>query len=266
MDHSSDHAPRSLRSTRARSTDRREAMTLQPPPTDELTAAVHDDTLPLPARLEAARTILRLLDEAKRSIGTTVSEMVQTQQLDSDMIATLYWEYEDLVPSTMLGQYHLIREIVVERCPWTYPCPDCGRDMPITSRTKLRELQSAMNQPKKQWLLGTFRCSACDQARSVAREEEYRRDAEQYQRRLRELRTMPYKDYLLTPEWQERRRARLKAARYRCQVCNTKNERLNVHHRTYERRGAEYARDLIVLCEGCHYLFHRNGSLAPHGD
>ncbi|HEU5108042.1 MAG TPA: hypothetical protein VFT95_05745, partial [Micromonosporaceae bacterium] len=87
-----------------------------------------------------------------------------------------------------------------------------------------------------------------------------------YRARVEQLRCMPYREYLLTPEWQERRKARLKAARYRCQVCNAQNRRLNVHHRTYERRGEEYARDLIVLCEECHHLFHRNGSLAPHGD
>lgn len=238
----------------------------RPPTTDELTGTVHNDTLPLPARLEAARAILRLLDEAKRSIGETVTEMVQSRPLDDDVVATLYWEYEDLIPTSMLGQYHELRDILISRCPWTYPCPSCGIDMPVTSRTKLRELQSAMNNPSRSWLLYSFHCDPCTIARNASRQEEYREQAERYQRRLRELRTMPYREYLQTPEWQERRKARLKAARYRCQVCNTKDQRLNVHHRTYERRGEEYARDLIVLCEPCHHTFHRNGSLASHGD
>jgi chromosomal replication initiation ATPase DnaA len=73
--------------------------------------------------------------------------------------------------------------------------------------------------------------------------------------RITELRTMPYDQYLLTPEWQERRKQALLRAQYRCQVCNS-TERLHVHHRTYERRGAEEAGDLTVLCRDCHELYH----------
>ena len=90
-----------------------------------------------------------------------------------------------------------------------------------------------------------------------ARQDEYRDQAERYRQRLRELRTMPYKEYLQTPEWQERRKARLKAARYRCQVCNTIDQRLNVHHRTYgrplgaaeeiRRRGVEAPGAMVTL-------------------
>jgi hypothetical protein len=73
--------------------------------------------------------------------------------------------------------------------------------------------------------------------------------------RLEELRTMPYNQYLLTPEWKQRRRAALFRASYRCQICNS-NERLHVHHRTYERLGAEAASDIIVLCCHCHQQYH----------
>jgi hypothetical protein len=69
------------------------------------------------------------------------------------------------------------------------------------------------------------------------------------------LAAMPYADYLLTPEWQERRQAALDRAGRRCQVCNTPR-RLHVHHRTYERRGRELPGDLTVLCDRCHALFH----------
>lgn len=76
------------------------------------------------------------------------------------------------------------------------------------------------------------------------------------------LETMPYPLYLQTQEWQERRAAHLKAAYYRCQVCNAGNAELNVHHRTYARRGREWFKDLLVLCRACHTLFHREGRLA----
>ena len=79
--------------------------------------------------------------------------------------------------------------------------------------------------------------------------------------RVAELAAMPYPDYLLTPEWQERRGVMLKLAGYRCRVCNA-DKLLHVHHRTYERRGNELPGDLIVLCDGCHKLFHDNRKLA----
>ena len=79
--------------------------------------------------------------------------------------------------------------------------------------------------------------------------------------RERELAAMPYREYLETPEWQARRKAALKQAGYRCQVCNRSRE-LHVHHRTYERRGAELPGDLTVLCDECHALYHGKGLVA----
>lgn len=71
---------------------------------------------------------------------------------------------------------------------------------------------------------------------------------------------MPYADYLLTEHWQKMRLEALERASHRCQVCNSSTT-LNVHHRTYERRGNELTEDLIVLCQSCHQLFHDNGKL-----
>lgn len=67
--------------------------------------------------------------------------------------------------------------------------------------------------------------------------------------------TMPYRDYLRTSEWTARRTAALRRAGYRCQVCN-RRDRLDVHHRTYERRGREAPEDLLVLCRDCHDRYH----------
>ena len=75
------------------------------------------------------------------------------------------------------------------------------------------------------------------------------------EKRLAELRAMPYEEYLQTPEWGERRDFMLQQAGNRCQVCNSPED-LNVHHRTYERRGNEEHGDLTVLCQSCHAWFH----------
>lgn len=75
------------------------------------------------------------------------------------------------------------------------------------------------------------------------------------------LHTMPYLEYLQTPEWEEKRKAALARAGYHCQVCNAGNTPLHVHHRTYIRRGYELDQDLITLCADCHQLFHQNGKM-----
>lgn len=78
------------------------------------------------------------------------------------------------------------------------------------------------------------------------------------------LRAMPYAEYLKTDHWHFTRQAALSRAHNRCQVCNTPSSEvaLEVHHRTYEHRGQERPEDLIVLCDGCHSLFHERRGLA----
>lgn len=78
--------------------------------------------------------------------------------------------------------------------------------------------------------------------------------------RLKQLQTMPYAEYLQTPEWAKKRGKALRFAGYKCQLCNSK-ENLNVHHRTYERRGHELMGDLTVLCNDCHTTFTYNREL-----
>lgn len=91
-----------------------------------------------------------------------------------------------------------------------------------------------------------------------------RAETRRREERRRELQRMPYAEYLRTPEWKATRDNAVKRARGCCQTCSSA-DRLNVHHRTYIRRGHEYASDLIVLCEPCHRIFHENGRLAEGG-
>ena len=69
-----------------------------------------------------------------------------------------------------------------------------------------------------------------------------------------------YQLYLRTKHWQQVRAAALLRYDNRCAVCNSPDQP-DVHHRTYERRGCERPEDVIVLCRGCHDLFHKNGKL-----
>lgn len=70
-----------------------------------------------------------------------------------------------------------------------------------------------------------------------------------------ELLQMPYWRYLRSKHWDIVRRRSLAIAENRCFYCGTK-EHLDVHHRTYRRRGCELDEDLVVLCRTCHGFEH----------
>lgn len=74
--------------------------------------------------------------------------------------------------------------------------------------------------------------------------------------RVAELRAMPYKTFLRTPEWRETRNAALVRYGHACALDARHTEHLHVHHRDYARRGEERLQDVIVLCQGCHDVFH----------
>lgn len=91
------------------------------------------------------------------------------------------------------------------------------------------------------------------------RSERTRLESENQERRrelgVLALRKMPYQDYLKTTHWQDVRESALEMADFRCQLCNAQSL-LHVHHRTYERRGAEEPGDVTALCADCHQHFH----------
>lgn len=70
------------------------------------------------------------------------------------------------------------------------------------------------------------------------------------------IRGLKYTDYLESGEWYDMRTIAHALAAGRCQVCNG-DKQLEVHHRTYERRGFELPSDLTVLCRRCHGGHHR---------
>lgn len=136
-------------------------------------------------------------------------------------------------------------------------CDRCGDPVIFMSRTALVDAQRRFRSNAPMWAEG-FRvvCDSCRTAISQHRQAEWDARYQRHRARITELRSMPYQEYLLTSEWQERRAKQLKSAGYRCQLCNARNKRLDVHHRTYARRGEEYYKDLIVLCGTCHKIFH----------
>ena len=60
--------------------------------------------------------------------------------------------------------------------------------------------------------------------------------------------------------WRKTRKAALKRAGYRCQICGNR-EPLSVHHNNYESVGRERAKDVIAICESCHKVHHKSMEL-----
>ena len=186
-----------------------------------------------------------------------ITAMVERATLTDAEIAEIYWRFET-VPVAALGTVGEVQAIAREHPYWSWRCVSCGDEVFITSRTEKKRRDTSKDHMPFYWM-----CSSCQDNARAESLEAGRTAAIEDERRPHELRTMPYKQYLQTPEWQERRKAALRRAGYACQVCN-RGRTLHVHHRTYERRGVELARDLIVLCDECHALYHGKGLLAPH--
>ena len=74
---------------------------------------------------------------------------------------------------------------------------------------------------------------------------------------------MPYRDYLQTDHWQAMRRRALLRAGGHCQRCYADDQRLDVHHLTYDRLGCEREFGLMVLCATCHEREHSPSGSKP---
>lgn len=76
---------------------------------------------------------------------------------------------------------------------------------------------------------------------------------------------MDYEAYLRSPEWDRRRRDAIARAKGSCRGCKTRRRSLEVHHISYERLGAEWPQDLVVLCTDCHakvHVIHKQGEIS----
>lgn len=207
------------------------------------------------------------LEDQKRQLSAYIQELpaviaTQLHTADERIEASryLYWHVPEMhvkaIAHDLLAvKTHMASELIGPAAS-TLKCENCCKPIEVTSRADLQRLQQSYKQRARY----QFLCSYCTEAR----QEQWAQESQHLYRtqvnRLDELQSMPYREYLQTPEWQERRKRHLRSANYRCQVCNS-SQPLDVHHRTYERRGHERPQDLIALCRSCHQLFHDQGRL-----
>lgn len=229
------------------------------PAMDELEAVLRD----IQDMEEAIRELKERLYEIPAQMATQITDEEERQ----NAAAYLYWKVPDVptqaIRQSLLGTDEKRFRKIVGKAKGEIICDRCGKPVAFRSRTHMKEVINAVKKGRSRYAEGyTVLCDPCWQEVQAERTIRYRQDEAAYRARLQELKTMPYAEYLKTPEWQQRRKQHLRSAGYRCQVCNASDVPLNVHHRTYERRGEERYKDLIALCQDCHELFHREGRLA----
>lgn len=188
--------------------------------------------------------------------------------------STLYWETDiptaEIIDAYAPGLHPNQITTIAGQAYSPFVCETCDGPVVVGSRSAAQSLFSDERKAAKDAARGwkhhwhRVTCKQCHLAEQERRAAPYREEMRRREERSRELRTMPYRDYLQTPEWAATRSVALRRARYRCQAC-AEGGNLHVHHRTYVRRGAEYASDLIVLCADCHRVFHERRSLADGG-
>ena len=66
-----------------------------------------------------------------------------------------------------------------------------------------------------------------------------------------------YQEYIRSAEWKRRAKQAIEHYGGKCAICGSK-DRLEVHHKTYQRLGRERMKDLEVLCSGCHGIEHED--------
>lgn len=68
--------------------------------------------------------------------------------------------------------------------------------------------------------------------------------------------TTQYQSYLMSDNWQRKRRERLEIDGHKCVMCGSRS-RLQVHHVNYRHLGYEDPMsDLCTVCKSCHKKLH----------
>lgn len=68
-----------------------------------------------------------------------------------------------------------------------------------------------------------------------------------------------YYEYIKSKDWFERTALVRERNNRLCEVCDMRYGE-DVHHRTYERLGAELPEDLLHVCRTCHGMIHQKGN------
>lgn len=72
-----------------------------------------------------------------------------------------------------------------------------------------------------------------------------------------------YSAYIASPAWRQKRLDLFAKVGRKCSRCGDDKNKIQVHHKTYQRVGRERLSDLEPLCELCHSLHHNKELKVP---
>lgn len=230
----------------------------------------------LDAILEAVDQ-LRDLEERKATAKAELDARVKALEAVSDREARLraavyaYWFAPEINanllalavtgkahPSAMLSKAGAAVSIGVA-------CDRCGEDMEITSRTQLRDIQRAVGETHYRMPEGySVICAGCREAVYDARREEYELREGERDARSRVLARLSYRDYLRTPDWENRWRVAAEFMLFErhelsCETCEQRDD-LSFVHQSFDLVGTEER--ILLLCRPCWIALESAGKLA----
>jgi hypothetical protein len=192
------------------------------------------------------------IESIERQVDHEVGRLARTRHRNV-ALNRLYWNGRERIEAARLAR--LFGLPVLKLAQHAGPisteaqCVDCGANFVavVASRTTLMALTNETDSATP-----THRvCPGC----RALRDHDLAQLRRQKGTKLTPENRLAYFKYLRSDGWRARRKAALKRAKNRCQLCAT-TEGLDAHHRTYRRLGAERPDDVTVLCRFCHKLHH----------
>jgi hypothetical protein len=140
---------------------------------------------------------------------------------------------------------------------WCLSCQEQIHPKDLRQYRRLKRALEALRNCRVGDMVSTaLMCGGCTEFRLQQHNEECRTSRLACWARTAQLRKMPFAEYRVQPEWQQRRVQALTRARYKCQACSRRDTPLDVHHNNYHNYGNERPADLVVLCRSCHQKVH----------
>jgi len=144
------------------------------------------------------------------------------------------------------------------------PCNRCGEDLPIRSRSHMKEvLEQARSGPSS---LPRYRlvCIPCQNALQEEALNDRMAECDAWDARQRELAKLSYAEFLQTPEFEETRDLHLwwladRTHALECETCNADTS-LGMYHKSAGDEGG--FSDTILLCTSCRDALVAGGKLA----
>lgn len=130
-------------------------------------------------------------------------------------------------------------------------CEECGliKFWGTCKMPNHSECKHSTNINEEEWLCENSGCLSERTKKLAAKEKEI------HEKFVYSLGSISYQEYLRSSHWQTIRELKLAKGKNECEVCGS-NSQLQMHHKTYKRRGKELPEDLVILCKPCHQKFH----------